>query len=174
MAHFGTRTSEKLGILVSPREATKGVRDSLARSVCPLMWISMQRDGTVRQALWNRKAESVGLGALGVEARYREGCSKLDPEIALTWHDEELPTMDCVERELAQREALWLARWDCENLSEMGKAELLEMLETSFPDLAQGRIVESTDRSSFDAIKAQVLARLKEKSIDSVASMYLP
>ncbi|KAL1981376.1 hypothetical protein VTN96DRAFT_2719 [Rasamsonia emersonii] len=161
----GWRTSEKVAILVSPREATKGVRDAMARSDYPLFWIMMERDGTIRQALWNGKVEALGLGALGVETRYREHSS--DPaqkDIILTWDDEEFPHMDRVEEDMAKQEAEWVATWGCERLSETGKVELLEMVETAFPDLGPGHALEQIDQSSLAAKKAEFLALLEEKS----------
>ncbi|KAJ5225968.1 hypothetical protein N7468_007193 [Penicillium chermesinum] len=66
----GWRTGQTVGVLVSPREATKGVRDALARSSFPLFWMMVERDGALRQALWNARAEELGLGPLAVETRY--------------------------------------------------------------------------------------------------------
>jgi RRG7 (Required for Respiratory Growth 7) protein len=145
----GWRTTDKLGILVSPREATKGVRNTISRSSYPLFWITMEQDGVIRQALWNERAEALALGGLGTETRYEVNSgSPAKKEIVLTWEDEELHDMDQVEEELARQEAEWLARWGCENQTEARKFEVLEMLETSVPDL--GRI-EGERRASGSA-----------------------
>ncbi|KAL1965517.1 hypothetical protein VTN77DRAFT_5600 [Rasamsonia byssochlamydoides] len=161
----GWRTSDKLAFLVSPREATRGVRDAMARSDYPLFWIMMERDGTIRQALWNGKVESLGLGALGVETWYRENSS--DPaqkEITLTWEGEEFPDMDRVEVDMAQKQAEWVASWGCESLSETDKVELLEMVENAFPGGAR-HSMKQLDQSSLAAKRAEFLALLEEKSL---------
>ncbi|KAI9935012.1 hypothetical protein MW887_000633 [Aspergillus wentii] len=136
----GWRTGEKAGVLVSTREATKGVRDAMARSTYPLVWMMVERDGTVQQALWNARVEELGLGALGVETRYGghvddDGDASAGKRIALTWDGEDIPHMDEVEKQMAQAEAKWMALWD-EGLpnSESGELELLEIVETLFPD----------------------------------------
>jgi hypothetical protein len=161
----GWRTSEKLAILVSPREATKGVRDAMTRSDYPLFWITMERDGTIRQVLWNGRVEALGLSALGVQTRYREYSSNpAHKDITLTWEDEEFPNMDHVEEDMARKQAEWLATWGCETLSETSKVELLEMVETAFPGLGPGHAATQIDQSALTAKKAEFLALLDEKS----------
>ncbi|KAL2008614.1 hypothetical protein VTN00DRAFT_6808 [Thermoascus crustaceus] len=174
----GWRTNDKLGILVSPREATKGVRDAMARSGYPLLWMMMEQDGVVRQALWNAKAEEqLGLVPLGVETRYRGGESSqpMQKEMVLTWNGEELPDMDQVEEKMAELEAKWLALWNAQDLSETGKVELLDTLEATSPELAQcGGLLrgmegaeeasDSTQRLS-ETDKAELLAKVKARRL---------
>lgn len=169
----GWRTSEKLGILVSPREATKGVRDAMARSGYPLLWMMMERDGVVRQALWNAKAEELGLVPLGVETRYGGDSSQpMQKELVLTWNGEILPDMDQVEEKMAELEAKWLASWNGEGLSEAGKMELLDMLEATSPELAQcGGLrrgtegAEEASRKLSEADKAELLTQVKARGV---------
>lgn len=131
---------EKAGVLVSTREATKGVRDALARSAYPVLWMMVARDGSVQQVLWNARVEELGVGRLGVEVRYHSGArasgngngTTRDKEIVLTWDDEEIPDMDSVERDLAALEARWLALWGG-SLSERDKSALLDVVEELFP-----------------------------------------
>lgn len=141
----GWRTTNKVAMLVSPREATKGVRDALTRSGYPLFWIMMEQDtGTIRQVLWNAKVEELGLGALGVDTTYRpnqdgdsdDGEGRMKQDIDLTWDETEIPSMDQVEEDMARKEAQWLAAWGCERLSDETKVELLEMVEAAFPNQA--------------------------------------
>lgn len=135
-APVGWRTDQTAGVLVSPREATKGVRDALARSSYPLFWMMVERDGTLRQALWNARAEELGLGPLGVETRYGTGDSEsgtLTKEIALTWDGCDIPHMDQVERDLLRFEDRWVASWGAK-LPVVEKDVLLDAAEKSFPD----------------------------------------
>ncbi|OJJ47212.1 hypothetical protein ASPZODRAFT_64978 [Penicilliopsis zonata CBS 506.65] len=139
---LGWRTRETVGVLVSPREATKGVRDAMARSTYPLLWMMMAQDGTLRQALWNRHVEELGLGGLGVEARYTadDSSEAAHPEtkrLALTWDGDDLPHMDQVEAVMARREAEWVSRWqeDDAGMPEASKHRLLDILEDAYPDL---------------------------------------
>ncbi|RMJ20592.1 hypothetical protein PHISP_08538, partial [Aspergillus sp. HF37] len=53
----GSGGMQKVGVLVCPREATKGVRETLARSAFPLAWLMVETDGRIRQALWNPRVE---------------------------------------------------------------------------------------------------------------------
>ncbi|KAL2000966.1 hypothetical protein VTN02DRAFT_2412 [Thermoascus thermophilus] len=177
----GWRTDDKLGILVSPREATKGVRGAIARSGYPLLWMMMEPAGVVRQALWNARAEEqLGLVPLGVETRYGGGgetSQSMRPELVLTWNGEELPDMDQVEEQMAELEAKWLASWNAQDLSETGKAELLDLLEATFPELAQcggplrgmegaQEASDSTPRLS-ETDKAELLAQVKARLLVS-------
>jgi hypothetical protein len=163
----GWRTSDKVAILVSPREATKGVRDTLRRSPYPLFWMMMEDDGVLRQVLWNSKVEELGLASLGVEARYTQLADTASddrprPDVVLTWDSDDIPDMDCVEERISQKEAEWLSTWGCQDLPEAQKYELLTMLEDSYPEMAReilhGGVVED-----FDAKKAQILLLLKDK-----------
>jgi hypothetical protein len=88
-----------VGVLVSPREATKGVRDAMARSRWPMVWVMLEvrqrvqqvqkhsgdegaggdpapvevtgsAVGRAKQMLWNKAAGSAGLEGLDVTIRY--------------------------------------------------------------------------------------------------------
>jgi len=135
-APVGWRTDQTVGMLVSPREATKGVRDALARSSYPLFWMMVERDGTLRQALWNARVEELGLGPLAVEMRYGKVESQsgaLTKEAALTWDGCDIPNMDQVERNLLRFEDQWVASWGAK-LADVDKDVLLDAVEKSFPD----------------------------------------
>ena len=135
-APVGWRTDQTAGVLVSPREATKGVRDALARSSYPLFWMMMERDGTLRQALWNARAEELGLGPLRVETRYGMVDSEsgaVTKEVALTWNGNDIPHMDQVEQDLLHFEDRWVASWGV-HLSDVEKDVLLDAVQNSFPD----------------------------------------
>lgn len=96
-APAGWRGEGILGVLVSPREATKGVREALGRSGSPIVWMMVeQEEERVRQVLWNRKASEVGLEGLGVTVRYcgRAGEEQKGKELVLTWKGEVLPGLD--------------------------------------------------------------------------------
>ncbi|POR36219.1 Uncharacterized protein, mitochondrial [Tolypocladium paradoxum] len=80
-APVGWRGDGVLGVLVSERPATKGVRDSLGRSRWPMAYACCSRDGAVAQMLWNRWAEEEGLEGFGVSPKHVEGRS--DPELVL-------------------------------------------------------------------------------------------
>ncbi|PNY29752.1 Uncharacterized protein, mitochondrial [Tolypocladium capitatum] len=80
-APVGWRGDGVLGVLVSERAATKGVRDSLGRSRWPMAYACCSRDGAVTQVLWNRRAEEEGLEGYGVAPRHVEGRS--DAELVL-------------------------------------------------------------------------------------------
>lgn len=71
-APSGWRGSGVLGLLVSQRPATKGVRDSMGRSRWPMGYICCEGDGTVKQMVWNRRAEEEGLEGFGVTTRHGE------------------------------------------------------------------------------------------------------
>lgn len=80
-----------LGLLVSQQPATKGVRESLARSRWPMGYICCARDGRVRQMLWNGRAEDEGLEGLGVTMRYKEGTD--EQELVLVRDGKRLPML---------------------------------------------------------------------------------
>ncbi|KAI1934304.1 hypothetical protein LOZ66_006013 [Ophidiomyces ophidiicola] len=93
-APVGWRGDGILGVLVSPREATKGVRDALAKSRSPLMWILADAaDGAVRQILWNGRASEVGLQDLEVRVKHRLGTNPVKKEMALAWDGIELKSL---------------------------------------------------------------------------------
>lgn len=127
----------KVGILVSTREATKGVRDAMARSAYPLMWMMVERNGALQQALWNAKVEELGLGALGVEVQYGADGSGSDSttkgNIALTWDGEEIPDMNEIQQDMAALESRWLALWGSP-MPESSKLELLDLVEKLYPE----------------------------------------
>ncbi|QGA14359.1 hypothetical protein EYB26_002012 [Talaromyces marneffei] len=163
----GWRTSEKVAILVSPREATKGVRDTLTRSSYPLFWMMMESDGSLKQVLWNSKVEELGLAPLGVETRYSQVADNASvdrprPDVGLTWGGSDIPDMNCVEEKISQKEAEWLSTWGCQGLPETQRYELLTVLENSYPEMAReilhGSVIEDSD-----AKKAQILQLLKDK-----------
>ena len=83
-APVGWRGDGVLGVLVSERPATKGVRDSLGRSRWPMAYACCSRDGTVTQMLWNRRAAEDGLEGFGVAPRHADGRS--DPMLVLMRH----------------------------------------------------------------------------------------
>ncbi|WEW57282.1 hypothetical protein PRK78_002747 [Emydomyces testavorans] len=100
-APAGWRGEGILGLLVSPREATKGVRDALAKSRFPLMWILADaEDGAIRQALWNGRASDVGLGGLGVQVQHViDSGDVVKQKIILTWDGHELKRGDASAKE---------------------------------------------------------------------------
>ncbi|KAK2758233.1 hypothetical protein FQN54_004077 [Arachnomyces sp. PD_36] len=91
-APYGWRGEGILGLLVSPREATKGVRDALVKSRQPLVWVMAGLDGRVQQVLWNKRAGDVGLEGLGVDVVYGGDASQKD--LALSWEGEQLKGLD--------------------------------------------------------------------------------
>ncbi|CAI7667490.1 unnamed protein product [Penicillium palitans] len=143
-APVGWRTAETVGVLVSPREATKGVRDTLARSAYPLFWMMIERDGTLKQALWNARAEELGVGPLGVETRYG------------TTADAESGS---VEQNLIEFAEQWVASWGV-NLSEIQKGELLDTAERVLPHDVSSRLL---DRTISDADRKKVMQALQER-----------
>ncbi|KAJ5645274.1 hypothetical protein N7507_011285 [Penicillium longicatenatum] len=157
-APVGWRTGQTMGILVSPREATKGVRDALARSSFPLFWMMVERDGALRQALWNSKVEELGLGALGIETRYAtaEGSAGLLKEVALTWDGCDIPDMDAVEEGLLRHEESWVKSWGKE-VEHVDKSVLLDAIENVFPDGCPSE----ADGSFAQAHQAKVLEALR-------------
>ncbi len=95
-AAAGWRGEGVVGMLASPREATKAVREALGRSKLPLVWVLVGLEGQVRQCLWNWKASEVGLEGVGVTVRYKPkdagsggvGGGSLEKEVVLTWKGE--------------------------------------------------------------------------------------
>ncbi|KAJ5899281.1 hypothetical protein N7495_004025 [Penicillium taxi] len=153
-APVGWRTDQTVGVLVSPREATKGVRDTLARSSYPLCWMMVELDGTLRQALWNARVEELGLAPLGVEMRYQNGLVK---EVALTWDGCEIPDMDCVERDISSFEEQWVKSWGVEVID---KTVLLDMVQKVFPD---GYPDTGLDGNFSETDRARLLETLRER-----------
>lgn len=100
----------KLGILVGTREATKGVRDAMARSPYPVMWMM-------------------------VEVQFSSEPSSTTKSIALTWDGEEIPDMDEVERNMAELEDRWMALWEKDgSMPESRKLALLDIVEKLCPE----------------------------------------
>lgn len=159
-APVGWRTAQTVGILVSPREATKGVRDALARSSYPLLWMMVERDGTLRQALWNARVEELGLQPLGVETRYGTTAGtdgSLTQEVALTWDGGDIPHMDQVERDLLRFEDHWVASWGVD-LAGVEKGVLLDTVERVFPE---GHPGSNSDGTVSDLDRTRVLQALR-------------
>ncbi len=92
-AAVGWRGEGVVGMVVSPREATKAVRDALGRSNLPLVWVLVGLGGEVRQCLWNWKASEVGLDGVGVTVKYKPNDAShggvqgenVKKEVVLTW-----------------------------------------------------------------------------------------
>lgn len=94
-APFGWRGEGILGLLVSPREATKGVRDGLTKSKRPLVWVLTGLDGRVQQVLWNKRAGDIGLEGLGVDVVYRGNAAEPEQKnLGLTWEGDPLKSLD--------------------------------------------------------------------------------
>ncbi|RMY59404.1 hypothetical protein D0864_13226 [Hortaea werneckii] len=92
-APAGWRGDGVLAVLVSTVPATKGVSAAVQRSQWPLAVMQIERDGILRQFLWNAKAAEAGLTGLGVTTKYatkagddgrQEG---VEQSIGLTWMD---------------------------------------------------------------------------------------
>lgn len=138
--HFAPSGAVGAGVLVSPREATKGVREALGRSGIPLVWIMMGREGSVRQVLWNGRVEGLGLGGLGVEVFYpadtgedSDGHGYGKGKARLTWDGTEVQAMDEVEEEMRLLEDEWMAKWERTGLGSISGEELLDAVERILP-----------------------------------------
>lgn len=86
-APLGWRGSGVLGLLISQKSATKGVRDALGRSRWPMGYVLCGGDGKLLQMVWNRRAEQEGLDGVGVGLKY-EGGDRTEKEVILTWKGE--------------------------------------------------------------------------------------
>ncbi|CAG8207664.1 unnamed protein product [Penicillium olsonii] len=160
-APVGWRTGQTVGVLVSPREATKGVRDTLARSAYPIFWMMIERDGSLKQALWNSRAEELGIGPLGVETRYGTGgdeSGSVAKQIALTWDGADIPGMDQVEHGLAEFEEQWVESWGLDSLDD--KERLLDTAERVLPHDTFSRL---SHELLSDADRAKVIEALREQ-----------
>ena len=80
-APSGWRGENTIGVLVTTRMATKGIRDAVRDSRRPVMWVMLDQDGTVQQLLWNKRAADVG--AQGVDVTIRH--SGVNAEVILLW-----------------------------------------------------------------------------------------
>jgi hypothetical protein len=161
-APVGWRTGQTVGVLVSPREATKGVRDTLARSSYPLFWMMIERDGTLKQALWNARAEELGIGPLGVETRYgatENESGVVTKQIALTWDGCDIPDMDLVEQGLIEFEEQWVASWGVSS-AQIDKGKLLDAAERVLP---HDTYVQLPHGSLSDADRTKVIQALQEQ-----------
>ncbi|KAK4112186.1 hypothetical protein N656DRAFT_683502, partial [Canariomyces notabilis] len=76
-------SSGVLGLLVTERAATKGIRDALARSKWPMGFVACSRAGKVEQVLWNERAQGEGLEGVLVGKRYTATGER---EVALSWN----------------------------------------------------------------------------------------
>jgi hypothetical protein len=83
----GWRGSGVLGLLVTQKSATKGVREALGRSRWPMGFVLCNAEGKILQMLWNRKAEQAGLEGIGVGLKYTGG-DVTEKEVVLTWKGE--------------------------------------------------------------------------------------
>ena len=101
-APTGWQGGDIFGLLVSPREATKGVREAMAKSKYPMVWLLVESDlggsrkeaeeyGRIRQVLWNQAATESGLEGLSVTLRYEtspsSGGDALEKECVLIWRE---------------------------------------------------------------------------------------
>ena len=103
-APAGYRGRGVVGVLVSPREATKGVRDAMGRSRWPMVWVMLEvvqsrGEGRVRQVLWNKAAGDVGLAGLDVTVRYGlptevDGAEAAGKECVIMWQGRPLPGLE--------------------------------------------------------------------------------
>ncbi|CAG8137785.1 unnamed protein product [Penicillium nalgiovense] len=123
----------------------------------------IERDGTLKQALWNARAEELGVGLLGVETRYgtTEGAESgsVTKEMVLTWDGCDIPHMDEVEKQLIEFAEQWVASWDM-NLSETQKGELLDVAERVLPHDVSAQLL---DRTISDADRKKVIQALQER-----------
>ncbi|RMY68044.1 hypothetical protein D0863_07385 [Hortaea werneckii] len=92
-APAGWRGDGVLAVLVSTVPATKGVSAAVQRSQWPLAVMQIERDGILRQFLWNAKAAQAGLTGLGVTTKYATKVGddgrqdRVEQSIGLTWMD---------------------------------------------------------------------------------------
>lgn len=80
----GWRGDNVIGLLAATKVATKGIRDTMARSVVPLAFLCVDaKDGLVRQFVWNQAAVvRCGIEGVGVALSYPE------EHVVLTWQGE--------------------------------------------------------------------------------------
>ncbi|KAM0259027.1 hypothetical protein ACHAQJ_003526 [Trichoderma viride] len=88
----GWRGPGVLGLLVTERPATKGVRDALGRSRCPMAYFCCSGDGVVKQMQWNQRAEEEGLE--GIDVALRRGGEGEDDDVVLVKNGEPLPIVE--------------------------------------------------------------------------------
>ncbi len=106
----GWRGEGVLGMLVSPKSATKGVREAMGRCRWAMVWIMLENQysqGRIRQVLWNRAAAKIGLEGVTVTMKYgkkadgeeEQGDGGLDGECLLLWKDRPIEALPDVEGE---------------------------------------------------------------------------
>ncbi|KFX87128.1 hypothetical protein V490_08517 [Pseudogymnoascus sp. VKM F-3557] len=88
-APSGWQGNGVIGLLVSQKPATKGMREALARSRWPMGAITCTGEGRLVQMLWNNRANEEGLTGVGVGIRYKGG-SLNEEEIHLTFKGENM------------------------------------------------------------------------------------
>jgi hypothetical protein len=86
-APVGWRGAGVLGLLVSQKSATKGVRETLGRSRWPMGYVLCSADGKISQMLWNRRAEEEGMEGIGVGLKHRASDIS-QKEVFLSWKGE--------------------------------------------------------------------------------------
>lgn len=86
-APIGWRERGVIGILVTPKAATKGMRQALGRSRWPMGFAMCSTDGAITQLLWNQVASVTGLEDLGVGVRY-SGQNPPSTEVAMLYKGE--------------------------------------------------------------------------------------
>ncbi|KAI9796012.1 MAG: hypothetical protein M1835_004787 [Candelina submexicana] len=69
-APAGWRGPDVVGVLTTPKSATKGVQKALAKSKLPLCFMKISLEGRVEQCLWNAAASEKGLEGVDVTLRY--------------------------------------------------------------------------------------------------------
>ena len=92
-----------MALLVTPKEATKGVRDAMGRSRWPMGFLKVGLDGKIEQLLWNRSAANIGLEGVGVAVRHGPGRVEVEREVVLTWNG---VVWEWEEEELRRRQEL--------------------------------------------------------------------
>jgi hypothetical protein len=81
-----------VGVLCSPKPATKGVREAIQKSGRAAMWIMVEgagaSEGRIVQAVWNQKMADMGAEGVGVGVVHRAVGSEggvMQQEVRLTW-----------------------------------------------------------------------------------------
>lgn len=83
-----------VGVLCGKKPATQGVRDAVRRSGMPVVWVMVEeigegeeKRGRVRQVLWNKRVEDLGLEEMGVGVKHIVGGGQeLTKETVLLWN----------------------------------------------------------------------------------------
>ncbi|PHH54178.1 mitochondrial protein [Ceratocystis fimbriata CBS 114723] len=84
-APAGWRGDNVLGVFVSESSATKGMREAMVRSKWPMATITCTTEdgGALRQLLWNKAADAIGLDGLGVNVK--RSVKEKKELLVLTW-----------------------------------------------------------------------------------------